>query len=689
MNAPMRVLFVEDSEIDVKLECRQLERERLVFDWRAVASDEDLRKALEEFRPHVVLSDYSMPGFSGLHALQIVKALAPDIPFIFVSGTIGEEMAVQCLREGATDYILKGNLNRLANTVRRAYEQSEQQVATREAQDARMRLADILEATPDIVATTDASGRIIYMNEAGCRLLGVAPEEVIGQPAHEFYSKRMLDRVTNEAIPAALEHGAWQGETALVTHAGEEIPVSQVIVAHKATDSGERLLSGIARDVRERKTFEERIYHLAHHDSQTGLPNRSMLDDRATQAFIHARRSGRSAVLLALHLNNFSLVNDGYGHTMVDKALEEIGKRMRNAVRDGDTVARTGADEFAVLLADLARPEDAHAVARKILAALDSAIHVGGQEFRVAASVGAAHFPTDGEDFETLLRNASTAMRRAVTQNRESFQFYTAQMTEDSLGRLEVETGLQGALERNEIVMHYQPQYDVRERRMTGVEALMRWFTPDGKSVSPVRFIPVAEETGMILTLGERALVQACTSAFAGRDSRLRVAVNVSPRQLGDGNFADTVSRVLAVTGFPPGRLELEITESALLENGEVSLAALGSLKKLGVNIAIDDFGTGYSSLSYLSRLPVDRLKVDKSFVRRMTEEQRDRAIVQAIVALAHGLGMGVVAEGVETKEQLALLSDMQCDEVQGYLFAQPADAARIHALAESAPAFD
>ena len=683
----MRVLFVEDSERDVKLECRQLEREQLVFEWQVVSSDAGLRKALAEFEPHVVLSDFSMPGFSGLNALEIVKSVAPDVPFIFVSGTIGEEMAVKCLREGATDYILKNNLNRLANTVKRAFDQAEQQAAARDAQNTRARLAEILEATPDIVATVDWQGRIVYMNEAGCRLLGVEAEAIIGRDAQEFYTPGAMEQIRAEGVPTALDLGAWQGETTLLARGDMEIPVSQVIVAHKPLEDGARLLSSISRDVRERKTFEQRIYHLAHHDSLTGLPNRSMLGDRVTQALIHARRGGRPAVLLAVHLNNLGLVSAGFGHTESDRVLDEIARRMRRAVRDGDTVARIGADEFAVLLTDLARAEDAHSVARKIVGELSPPVRVGTQDLRIAASIGAAVFPADGEDFDALLRNAGAAMRRGVAHGRDTFQFYAAQMTTESLDRLEIETGLQGALDRNEIIMHYQPQFDIRTKRLIGVEALMRWFTPDGKSVSPVRFIPVAEETGMIRALGQRALRDGCATALGWLRAGLpptRVAVNVSTRQLSDEDFAESVGQVLRATGFPPNLLELEITESALIENGELSLAALTALKALGVNIAIDDFGTGYSSLSYLSRLPIDRLKVDRSFVQRMTGDSRDAGIVQTVVSLAHGLGLGVVAEGVETEEQLSMLARMKCDEAQGYLLARPAAADSIQAMLAS-----
>jgi diguanylate cyclase (GGDEF)-like protein/PAS domain S-box-containing protein len=684
MDRTIRVLFVEDSPFDVKLECRQLEREQLDFEWQAVASEPEMRKALETFHPDVVLSDFSMPGFSGLAALKIMRASAPHIPLIFVSGTIGEELAVRCLREGATDYILKGNLSRLGSSVRRALEEVEQNRKVQETEQARARLVEILEATPDIVATTGPDGRITYMNEAGCRLLGVSEDEVIGRPAKSFYSSRTRELISGEAIPAAMDQGAWQGETALLTRSGAEIPVSQVIVAHKTASGTAKFLSGIARDVRERKTFEAQIYHLAHHDPITGLPNRSMLGDRASQALVHARRSGRSAALLAIHIDNFALVDEGLGHAAGEGLLAEIGARIRAAVREDDTVARLAADEFAVLLADLARTEDAHAVARKILAALAPPLSAGELRMRVTASIGAAVHPEDGNEFDALMRNAGAAMRRVAAQGRGGFQYYASGMTSESLDRLAMEAGLQAALERRELMLYYQPQFDIRTQKLLGVEALMRWPAADGSMISPARFIPVAEESGLIRALGEWALLEACTTVLGWSEAErppVRVAVNVSPHQLSIGGFAETVERVLETTGFPADLLEIEITEGALIGGGNAPEAALRRIKLLGVTVSVDDFGTGYSSLSYLSRLPIDRLKVDRSFVRRMVDDSRDAAIVRAIVSLGHGLGLAVVAEGVETRAQLAMLAEMGCDEAQGYLLAQPSAGDAIRSM--------
>jgi len=671
---PLQVLFVEDSEGDIALALRALEQSGFEVSWEQVELEEDMRRVLGSSMPQAILSDFSMPGFDGVQALRLAKELAPGVPFIFLSGTIGEERAIEAIRLGATDYVLKNNLQRLGTTVRRALSETAERQRVRVAEEERERLVQVLEATSDFVCMTDPFGTIIYLNAAWRSLTGVTEARGTGRRVGEFHSTWARELIENEGMRAAARSGVWNGEAALQGAGGTEVPVSEVIIAHRGPDGEIRFFSTIARDMRERKAYEARLQYLANYDSLTGLPNRDLLRDRTLQAIAHTRRAGRPAGLLVLNLDRFKLVNETFSHGAGDTLLRMVGERLRSAVREGDTVARLGADAFAALATDLARPDDLLVLARKIREAMLTPFALEGRDLHLTMSMGASVYPRDGEEFDILLRNADAAMHRVKTDGRNGFQFYAASMTQQAADRVELENELREALEKQELEVHYQPQVTLADGYIVGVEALMRWNHRSRGWIPPVQFIPVAEDSDLIQPLGEFALAESCRQVQSWSKASLgplRLAVNVSARQFRDPRFVEAVERALQASGLKPGNLELELTEGVLVESRDYTVAVLSRLTELGVQIAVDDFGTGYSSLSYLSRLPIDCLKIDRSFISRTHERGADAAITQAVISLAHSLGVRVIAEGVETLEQLEFLRMHRCDQAQGFLFSK------------------
>ena len=667
----IQVLFIEDSETDVELALRSLEQGGFEVSWDRVDLEEDLKRVLSASKPQAILSDFSMPRFDGIDALRLSKELAPGVPFIFLSGTIGEERAIEAMRLGATDYVLKNNMRRLVTVVRRALSEAGERERIRVAEEERARLVQILEATSDYVCMTDPAGTITYLNAAGRKLSGAPESQGAGKSTGEIYPAWARELIEREGTPVASSTGAWTGETAILGADGTEIPVSQVIIAHRGPGGEIRFFSTIARDIRERKAYEARLQYLANYDPLTGLPNRDLLGDRTLQAVAHARRASRPAALLVLNLDRFKLVNESYSRGAGDALLRMVADRLKSAVREGDTVARLGGDAFAVLATDLARPDDVLSVARKIREAMHSPFRLEARDLHVTLSIGASVTPRDGEEFDMLLRNADAAMHRVKAEGRDGFQFYAAAMTRQAAERVELENELRLALEKNQLEMHYQPQVVLADGRIVGVEALMRWNHAQRGSISPGQFIPVAEDSDLIHPLGAFALAESCRQIRVWGDAgsaELRLAVNVSARQFRSPGFVNTVERALRASGLAPRNLELELTEGVLVESRDRTVAVLKGLKELGVQIAVDDFGMGYSSLSYLSRLPIDCLKIDRTFVSQARRRQ-DAAIIQTVILLAHSLGVRVIAEGVETVEQLDFLRMHRCDQAQGYFF--------------------
>ncbi|OGI45303.1 MAG: hypothetical protein A2V92_04195 [Candidatus Muproteobacteria bacterium RBG_16_65_31] len=420
---------------------------------------------------------------------------------------------------------------------------------------------------------------------------------------------------------------------------------------------------------------EERLQHLAHYDPLTQLPNRVLFLDLLNRSVARARWNKRLTAVLYVDLDRFKIINDTVGHAVGDQVLKAVAGRLTAAVREGDTVARIGGDEFAIALTDIAGAHDVPRVAEKILAALDAPEIIDGHEYFVTASIGVSLHPEDGGNAETLLRNADIAMYRAKEEGKNTFQFYSPAMNAETPKRLALETDLRRALERKEFLLYYQPKVDLAGGRITGAEALLRWQHPRKGLILPLEFIPLLEETGLIVPVGRWVLHTACAQAKTWIEAGhrgLRVAVNLSARQFKQPKLVDVIAATLEETGLDPRHLDLELTESILLEQTEDSLAALRRLHDMGIHLALDDFGTGYSSLGYLKRFPIDSLKIDRTFVRDVMTNPDDAAIAQTVIAMAHSLRMTAVAEGVETREQLEFLRSHRCDQVQGYYFSRP-----------------
>ena len=436
-----------------------------------------------------------------------------------------------------------------------------------------------------------------------------------------------------------------------------------------------RLYNAAQQELSERKRIEEILRYLAYHDPLTDLPNRSLFNDRLSIALSQAQRNISKLAVLFLDLDYFKQVNDTLGHDMGDQFLKSIANRLSSLLRKGDTIARIGGDEFTILLPDINKTEDAGKIAQKIIDTMKEPWHLGNHEFHITTSIGIALYPVDGEDIESLLKNADAAMYQAKEMGRNNFQYYTPAMNAMSLHRLELENNLRRALDRDEFIIYYQPLVELTTSKIIGMEALIRWQHPQWGLISPNDFIPVAEDTGLIVFIGEWVLRTACAQNKAWQDAGcppMRINVNLSARQFQQKNLVQRISKILMETQLDPRWLELEITESVAMKDVEFSGKMLYELRKMGITIAIDDFGTGYSSLSYLNRLPIDMIKIDRSFIRDISSDPDDATIVSTIIVLAQNLKMRVTAEGVETQEQLQFLQNHQCNEMQGYLFSRP-----------------
>jgi diguanylate cyclase (GGDEF)-like protein/PAS domain S-box-containing protein len=546
-----------------------------------------------------------------------------------------------------------------------------------ESKESEAKYRGLLEAAPDAMVVVDQRGEIALLNVQAEKQFGYRRDELVGQKVKNIIPEGFAERLIADSLRSAEEAQAQQIGTGIELNGrrkdGSEFPIEIMLSPLESAEG--ILVTAAIRDITKRKKAEAQMIYASEHDFLTGLPNRMLLNDRVNQAIRLAERYRRKLAVLFLDLDGFKHINDSLGHPAGDKLLQSVAKRLVNCVRSSDTVSRQGGDEFVVLLSEEEHLEDAATTVRRMLQAVGEAHSIDKHDLHVTSCVGVSVYPDDGLDAETLIKNADTAMYQAKENGPQTYQFFKSAMNVRAVERQGIEEGLRRALERKEFTLHYQPKINLRTGETTGAEALIRWTHSTRGPVPPAQFIPVAEDCGLILPIGNWVLREACQQARAWLDAGLplgTMAVNISAMQLRDKNFLDGVFAILKETGLDPRSLELELTESVLMKHAESAASILKTLRTSGVQLAVDDFGTGYSSLSYLRKFPIDALKIDQSFVRQITTVPDETIIVEAVISMGRSLKLRVIAEGVETQQQLAFLRVHQCDEAQGYYFSRP-----------------
>ena len=692
MNSFSTVLLIEDNAGDARL-LREMFNEGGSYGTELMhvrcMGDAELR--LVEPAVDVILLDLGLPDAQGLGAVRRAHAAAPRVPLVVLTGLDDDSIAVQALQEGAQDYLVKGQIE--TRGLLRALRYAVERKTMEEALFAEKERAQItLDCIGDAVICTDVGGNITFLNVVAEKLTGWSWREAAGRSMTAVAP--MLDAATRRTteVSSALTTGSDPNarqptNRVLIRRDGFEIPIEDSVAAMHDREGMPAGAVVVFRDVSAARAMSLQIAHSAEHDFLTGLPNRMLLNDRIRQAIVSAQRHTKQVAVLFLDLDGFKHINDSLGHSIGDKLLQSIGKRLVDCGRAADTVSRQGGDEFVVLLSEVQHAEDAATAASRMLKAVAEAHSVDDHELHVTSSIGVSIYPDDGLDAETLIKNADTAMYQAKENGRQNYQYFKPAMNERAVERQSIEESLRRALERQEFTLHYQPKVNFGTRAIAGVEALIRWTHPVRGSVSPAQFIPIAEDSGLILPIGNWVLRQACKQARTWADAGLpptTMAVNVSAKEFRGENFLKQLFGILDETGIDPSLLELELTESVLMKHAESAAAILRTLRDRGVQVAVDDFGTGYSSLSYLRKFPIDALKIDQSFVGQIATAGDDASIVTAVISMAQSLKLRVVAEGVETLEQLEFLQAQRCDEAQGYYFSRPVPPEQFAALLRS-----
>ncbi|MGD8587746.1 MAG: EAL domain-containing protein [Chromatiales bacterium] len=626
-------------------------------------------------------------GFLTLSALRMHNILLRELELRLENTRLIAHLEKEKARVDRINDLLERRVAERTAELTQTNRSLQQEIAERKRTDeALSQAAAVFENTSEGAMITDNAQGVVAVNRAFTEITGYTQQEIIGRSSRLLYANEQNNALFAEMASSLNQTGHWRGEIRQRRKNGEFFPIWLNVSA--VTDADDRVTHNVSlfSDITSLKESQEQLERLAHHDVLTGLPNRLLFHARLEHALERARREGNKVAILCLDLDHFKNINDSLGHPAGDRLLQVVTQRLLHAVREEDTVARFGGDEFSLLLEDLRDSKDAGIVAEKVLKVLAKPFDLDGHESYVSGSIGISLFPDDGQDITTLLKNADSALYQAKEQGRNTYHFYTKDLTRAAFKRLGLESSLRRAVERDEFILFYQPQVDLSDGRVVGAEALLRWRHPELGLMLPNEFIPMTESTGLIVKLGEWVLHTACTQAKAWQNAGLpfiRMAVNLSSVQVSRGDMLHTMKRVLGETGLDPRYMELEITEGLIMQQTQQTIRTLDELTAMGVMLAIDDFGTGYSSLSYLRRLPLQRLKIDKSFVREIPDDAGDRAITRAVIALGNNLNLTVVAEGVENEVQREFLFNNGCDEAQGYLYGAPLPAVDFATLVQ------
>jgi PAS domain S-box-containing protein/diguanylate cyclase (GGDEF)-like protein len=719
MSAPLQILLLEDSLADAELTLHELRLAGFKPDWQRVETEADY---LAQLHPGIelILADYSLPQFDALRALQLLQERGLDIPFIVITGTVSEEVVVECMKQGAADYLLKDRVMRLGSAVAQALQGKQMRDQKRQteaektrliasSQESEQRFRALIENATDIIIIVDASGQVTYVSPSVNRILGYAPDGLMGKSALTFIhpedvvlvKQRLENSIQNPNVTQRL--GEYR-----VQHCNGSWGIFEAVTTNLLNDPAVQGIVVNCHDITERKQAEEQLRHHAFYDSLCGLPNRTLFLERVASQIKRAQRQkdGLFAVLF-LDLDRFQMVKYSLGHLVSDQLLIATAGKLMTCLRPTDTLARIGTDEFAILLEDIHDVGDAIRVVEQIQRELNSPFNLDGREVFTTTSIGIAfagkaqevwesgrvgEFPPSQKSLpatpshsnllprpQDLLRAADTAMYHARLQGKGRYVVFHPAMHTLAVAHLQLETDLRRAILTTEFQLYYQPIVELATGKIKAFEALVRWNHPTRGMVPPGEFIPAAEETGLIIPLGTWVLHEACRQLKVWQQQYstiqgLAISVNLSAKQFSQPNLIEQIDQTLRETGLDGHYLKLEITESCLLENAEAAAILLWQLRDRNIQLSIDDFGTGYSSLSYLHRFPVNTLKIDRSFVSRMGAGGKNAEIVKVIVALAHNLGMSVTAEGIETAQQLAQLKALQCERGQGYFFSKPLD---------------